>query len=235
MGWIILAVLLGAAILVIGLFVALASHVDPPPDGKPETAEQMEARVMARHRRFDEARSKGFSSVQEMEEAQRIADDPYAEGKVGPPIPGGLKAGQVDFNMNNQPVPNDVEILPVSGITALVGETYRQQNIRAVLGKRRVGGPASGPTPTETAYIFREPNNPYDLGSAVVVMMESMSGGQLLRVGYIAADRTSLWHKSIDEATSQGKVLACEAQFYRRKKREGLGSIEIQLKARPPK
>lgn len=117
-----------------------------------------------------------------------------------------------------------------SAVVAVVGESNYKANIREVLAGERVGGPVSGPNPERRAYLFRESDNPYDKGVAVVVAMPTEKG-DLLRIGYIASKNALSWHPIIADASLRNEVVTCRGVFYRRTTREGpgTGSLEAQL------
>lgn len=140
-----------------------------------------------------------------------------------------VPVGEADYNALRIPKPGTVRKREGNTIVAVVGQSNYRHYVEEVLGEENVGPPASGPTPTRTAYLLRESNNPHDPKRAVVVAMEAQDGN-LVRVGYIAANRVSPWHSILDEASQVGEITTCDATFYAKPN----DTIHIQLRTKRP-
>ena len=143
--------------------------------------------------------------------------------------------GEANYYQKRLPLPANTRKREGGAVVAVVGESNYKANIREVLGGSKVGGPASGPTPVRTAYLFRESNNPYDEGVAVLVTAPTPHN-DLVRIGYIASKNARAWHPIIGGAARSGAVVTCDVTFYRRStgKGPGTGSIEAQLRTKRP-
>lgn len=113
-----------------------------------------------------------------------------------------------------------VRLLPI-GRTPVVGEYYRQKEIKTIIrGRAREIAPVGSwdNTLILTALLMREPGNRYDRNAIAVKM-----GG--ITVGYLAKETTGMWQPLLKRLESSDEYPECDAAIYR----DGHGIYQIIL------
>jgi hypothetical protein len=111
------------------------------------------------------------------------------------------------------PRPTKTEPLIAEGRLGVVGENYHTSKIADVVAGRYVAPTGDWDHGLiETAYLVREPDNPYD-SDAVAVRMPV--GDKTVLVGYLPGEDAPRWQRRLGALEHDGVTIECEAAIYR--------------------